>query len=70
MRLMGIKSSASVESSASPTDNEKKSTPSTSPPNSDDVKSREAMFSSMEQQYDVARQVTHTMRVISYYRIP
>ncbi|TMW44365.1 hypothetical protein DOY81_010554, partial [Sarcophaga bullata] len=62
MRLMGIKSSASAESSASPTDNEKKSTSSTSPPNSADVKSREAMFSSMEQQYEVARQVTHTMR--------
>lgn len=62
MRLMGIKNSTSVESSVSPNDNEKKSTSSTSPSNNADVKSREAMFSTMEQQYEVARQVTHTMR--------
>ncbi|XP_065363316.1 arginine/serine-rich coiled-coil protein 2 [Calliphora vicina] len=62
MRLMGIKSGTG-ESSTSPNESEKKSSPTTtSPPNNPDVKSREAMFSTMEQQYEVARQVTHTMR--------
>lgn len=28
----------------------------------DQIKSREDMFSNMQQQYDVARQTTHTMR--------
>lgn len=62
MRLMGIKGAAGAESSTSPNDSDKKTTSSTSPSNSTDVKSREAMFSTMEQQYEVARQVTHTMR--------
>lgn len=64
MRLMGIKSATSTvgEPSTSPNDNDKKSPSSITPPNNRDVKSREAMFSTMEQQYEVARQVTHTMR--------
>lgn len=64
MRLMGIKNAGggSSDSAAATNDNEKKSPSSTSPPNNPDVKSREAMFSTMEQQYEVARQVTHTMR--------
>lgn len=65
MRLMGIKNATSSvgESSTSPNDkNDKKSPSATSPPNTTDVKSREAMFTTMEHQYEVARQVTHTMR--------
>ncbi|XP_037813387.1 arginine/serine-rich coiled-coil protein 2 isoform X2 [Lucilia sericata] len=66
MRLMGIKSTTGSgggsDCTTSPNESEKKSPISTSPSNSTDVKSREAMFSSMEQQYEVARQVTHTMR--------
>lgn len=64
MRLMGIKSGGGVDSSTSPNESEKKSPSSstTSPSNSTDVKSREAMFTTMEHQYEVARQVTHTMR--------
>ncbi|KAI8124214.1 hypothetical protein FF38_00175 [Lucilia cuprina] len=66
MRLMGIKSTTGSgggsDCTTSPNESEKKSPASTSPSNSTDVKSREAMFSSMEQQYEVARQVTHTMR--------
>lgn len=62
MRLMGIKggSAAKSEAEAPATDEiDTDKRPSTS---GTDVKSREQMFSSMEQQYEVARQVTHTMR--------
>lgn len=57
MRLMGVKnapaSTATGESSA--------------PPEEDTgVKQREKMFSSMEQQYEVARQTTHTMRGMGF----
>ncbi|KAM7346760.1 uncharacterized protein ACRADG_006550 [Cochliomyia hominivorax] len=63
MRLMGIKNANTSADSSNTNDNEKKSpSSSTTPPNNTDVKSREAMFSTMEQQYEVARQVTHTMR--------
>lgn len=59
MRLMGIKN-APTESNP-PEGNEKKADATSSNTNPD-FKSREAMFSTMEQQYEVARQVTHTMR--------
>ncbi|XP_037938113.1 arginine/serine-rich coiled-coil protein 2 isoform X1 [Teleopsis dalmanni] len=55
MRLMGIKNSAPPTPTTT-TEVEKK------PTEPVDVKSREDMFSSMEKQYEVARQVTHTMR--------
>ncbi|XP_050331939.1 arginine/serine-rich coiled-coil protein 2 isoform X3 [Bactrocera neohumeralis] len=55
MRLMGIKGSGPSKSEEVV---EQKVVPSVAP----DVKSREVMFSNMEQQYEVARQATHTMR--------
>ncbi|XP_013104483.2 arginine/serine-rich coiled-coil protein 2 [Stomoxys calcitrans] len=64
MRLMGIKNvpppteSANPAETAGPSGDQKKSDAAANP----DFKSREAMFSTMEQQYEVARQVTHTMR--------
>ncbi|XP_011193641.1 arginine/serine-rich coiled-coil protein 2 isoform X2 [Zeugodacus cucurbitae] len=56
MRLMGIKGSAPPKSEGEVV--EQKAVPSVAP----DVKTREVMFSNMEQQYEVARQATHTMR--------
>lgn len=56
MRLMGIKGSAPSKSEGEVV--EQKAVPSVAP----DVKTREVMFSNMEQQYEVARQATHTMR--------
>ncbi|XP_012156450.1 arginine/serine-rich coiled-coil protein 2 isoform X2 [Ceratitis capitata] len=56
MRLMGIKGAAQPKSDGEEV--EQKATPSVAP----DVKTREVMFSNMEQQYEVARQATHTMR--------
>ncbi|XP_018792816.1 PREDICTED: arginine/serine-rich coiled-coil protein 2 isoform X1 [Bactrocera latifrons] len=55
MRLMGIKGSGPSKSEEVV---EQKAVPSVAP----DVKTREVMFSNMEQQYEVARQATHTMR--------
>ena len=60
MRLMGVKGAAAAndsEKAATAT-----ATTATAAPVAPDVKSRQAMFSSMEKQYEVARQVTHTMR--------
>ncbi|XP_055856794.1 arginine/serine-rich coiled-coil protein 2 isoform X2 [Episyrphus balteatus] len=54
MRLMGIKSAPKPGDSPANAPVAEKKGP--------DVKSRQAMFSNMEQQYEVARQVTHTMR--------
>ncbi|XP_055908004.1 arginine/serine-rich coiled-coil protein 2 isoform X2 [Eupeodes corollae] len=54
MRLMGIKSAPKPGDSPADVPAQEKKGP--------DVKSRQAMFSNMEQQYEVARQVTHTMR--------
>ncbi|XP_073833103.1 uncharacterized protein isoform X3 [Musca autumnalis] len=59
MRLMGIKN-APTETNAPEGGDKKPDTPATN--TNPDYKSREAMFSTMEQQYEVARQVTHTMR--------
>lgn len=57
MRLMGIKSAPkSGDADGDTATAVEKHGP--------DVKSRQAMFSSMEQQYEVARQVTHTMRSV------
>lgn len=53
MRLMGIKSAPKLND-----ENQTKIETTTN----EHVQEREAMFSSMEQQYEVARQVTHTMR--------
>lgn len=50
LRLMGMKNVPSTTSSASEDDVDTS------------VQKREQMFSSMEQQYEVARQATHTMR--------
>ncbi|XP_014102430.1 arginine/serine-rich coiled-coil protein 2 isoform X3 [Bactrocera oleae] len=55
MRLMGIKGSGPSKSEEVV---EQKVVPTVAP----DVKTREVMFSNMEQQYEVARQATHTMR--------
>lgn len=52
LRLMGMKGEVVPKSTSSGSDND-------ADPN---VKKREEMFSSMEQQYEVARQATHTMR--------
>lgn len=57
MRLMGIKSAPKPPSEAGGTEDQ-----ATTEKKGPDVKSRQAMFSNMEQQYEVARQVTHTMR--------
>lgn len=50
MRLMGIKSVPNEGNIGTPSNT------------NETIKKREEMFSSMEQQYEVARQVTHTMR--------
>ncbi|XP_075158063.1 uncharacterized protein LOC142231335 [Haematobia irritans] len=59
MRLMGIKNVPQPGETAESNASEQKKTDTAATP---DYKSREAMFSTMEQQYEVARQVTHTMR--------
>lgn len=51
LRLMGMKNVPATTTTETPADEIDPS-----------VKKREQMFSSMEQQYEVARQVTHTMR--------
>ncbi|XP_054728647.1 arginine/serine-rich coiled-coil protein 2 isoform X2 [Anastrepha obliqua] len=56
MRLMGIKGSAPAKGEGQ--EAEPKAIPTAAP----DVKTREVMFTNMEQQYEVARQATHTMR--------
>ncbi|XP_017465370.1 PREDICTED: arginine/serine-rich coiled-coil protein 2 isoform X2 [Rhagoletis zephyria] len=56
MRLMGIKGSGPTKAESQ--EAEPKNVPSVAP----DIKTREVMFSNMEQQYEVARQATHTMR--------
>lgn len=55
LRLMGMKTTPNISHSESDGD---ESTPTVD----QSVQKREEMFSSMEQQYEVARQVTHTMR--------
>lgn len=67
LRLMGIKNSSNSQGTMpqdSASDGKEKNNTSTSAENSidKDIKSREKMFSSMEQQYEVARMTTHTMR--------
>lgn len=54
LRLMGVKNPDPVKSEeeAATTSNSK----------DDQIKTREDMFTNMQQQYDVARQTTHTMR--------
>lgn len=54
LRLMGVKNADAVTKSHETTVSESESDPS--------VKKRQEMFSSMEQQYEMARQATHTMR--------
>lgn len=51
LRLMGVKNVEPTQLEAS-----------SSASKDDQIKSREDMFSNMQQQYDVARQTTHTMR--------
>lgn len=62
MRLMGIKNMPTDANAAEGGEPPKKADAPSSTPANPDYKSREAMFTSMEQQYEVARQVTHTMR--------
>lgn len=69
MRLMGIKnmtpaSVTTTHTAASSANGEQNN--SNSAVTGCDVKSREAMFSTMEQQYEVARQATHTMRGVGF----
>uniref|UniRef100_A0A1A9X5B3 SMAP domain-containing protein n=1 Tax=Glossina brevipalpis TaxID=37001 RepID=A0A1A9X5B3_9MUSC len=70
MRLMGIKntgpaSATTTTDTATSSANGEQNNANTAVTSSD-VKSREAMFSSMEQQYEVARQATHTMRGVGF----
>ncbi|XP_067640915.1 arginine/serine-rich coiled-coil protein 2 isoform X2 [Eurosta solidaginis] len=57
MRLMGIKGNVPPPKEDTAVV-EQKAVPSVAP----DVKTREVMFTNLQQQYEVARQVTHTMR--------
>lgn len=61
LRLMGMKGSAAAPATSAPatkSDDSSEDTASVDP----SVKKRQEMFTSMEQQYEVARQATHTMR--------
>jgi arginine/serine-rich coiled-coil protein 2 len=62
MRLMGIKNAPAPQDTAESAPAAAAASSSTGRTGSDTIKKQEELFSTMEQQYEVARQVTHTMR--------